>query len=227
MTPTVIFVVVLVLIVVGVVLIALRSRRRAELQNRFGPEYERKVAQSGTRSEAEHHLRDVARERDKLPIRDLDPAERDRYVEHWQLLQARFVDEPARAVDGADQLLDEVLRSRGYPTDHEFESQADLIAADHPDVVQHYRAAHEAHERHRATGEADTEDLRQAFVHYRALFDSLVGTGDRTAPVTPEDETPAGEHRADERADGRRVADEHRVDLTDRRDETAYHEEPR
>jgi hypothetical protein len=216
MTTTVIFVVVLLLIVAAVVLVALRSRRRAELQNRFGPEYERKVAETGDRREAEQHLRGVAQERAKLDIRELEPTERARFVENWQLLQARFVDEPGQAVDGADHLLDEVLAARGYPTGQkQFDEQADLIAADHPDVVQHYRSAHEAHERHRSAGAADTEDLRQAFVHYRALFGELVGD----TAATPDD------HAADRT--GRPVDDEHRIDLTDRRDETAYHEEPR
>jgi hypothetical protein len=193
-TIAVIVLVILVLALVAAFVVVQRNRRRAQLQERFGPEYDRAVNETGSRREAEQHLAAVAHKRDKLEIRDLEPRQRAQFVEQWELVQARFVDEPAAAVDGAELLITTVMRERGYPVD-DFEEQADLVAADHPDVVDHYRAAHTSHERHRSAGEAGTEDLRQAFVHYRSLFDSLVGregldaTPDRldtTADTTPD-----------------------------------------
>jgi len=173
-TIAVIVLVILVLAVVAAFVVVQRNRRRAQLQDRFGPEYDRAVSETGSRREAEQHLAAVAHKRDKLEIRDLDPRQRAQFVEQWELVQARFVDEPAAAVDGAELLITTVMHERGYPVE-DFEERADLVAADHPDVVDHYRAAHTSHERHRAAGGAGTEDLRQAFVHYRSLFDSLVG----------------------------------------------------
>jgi hypothetical protein len=193
-TIAVIVLVILVLALVAAFVVVQRNRRRAQLQERFGPEYDRAVNETGSRREAEQHLAAVAHKRDKLEIRDLEPRQRAQFVEQWELVQARFVDEPAAAVDGAELLITTVMRERGYPVD-DFEEQADLVAADHPDVVDHYRAAHTSHERHRSAGGAGTEDLRQAFVHYRSLFDSLVGregldaTPDRldtTADTTPD-----------------------------------------
>jgi len=173
-TIAVIVLVILVLAVVAAFVVVQRNRRRAQLQDRFGPEYDRAVSETGSRREAEQHLAAVAHKRDKLEIRDLDPRQRAQFVEQWELVQARFVDEPAAAVDGAELLITTVMHERGYPVE-DFEERADLVAADHPDVVDHYRAAHTSHERHRAAGGADTEDLRQAFVHYRSLFESLIG----------------------------------------------------
>lgn len=170
----VILVVLLVALLAAAIVATSRKRRRAQLQQRFGPEYERAVVETGSRREAEQHLASVAERRDQLEIRELEPQQRARFVEQWEAVQARFVDEPAGAVDDADTLLTTVLRERGYPVDH-FEERAELIATDHPEVVEHYRAAHASHERHRATGAADTEDLRQSFVHYRSLFDAVVG----------------------------------------------------
>jgi hypothetical protein len=94
------------------------------------------------------------------------------FVERWKEVQARFVDDPPRAVAFADALLAEVMSARGYPVD-DFEQRAGDISVDHPDVVEHYRAGHDIAMRH-ARGDASTEDLRQAMIHYRALFDELV-----------------------------------------------------
>jgi len=200
MTTTIVVVVIVLLLLAAAAYFFMQNQRRTQLHKRFGPEYERQVESAENRAEAERHLSEVAKKRDKLEIRDLDDGQRAVFVEQWQVIQARFVDQPAAAVDGAESLVDDVLRTRGYPAD-DFDSQTELVAADHPDVVQHYRAGHEAHERHRQTGQTDTEDLRQAFVHYRALFDSLVGNEERT--TTPRrdvsDET--------DRVDGRAVDD--------------------
>lgn len=169
-------------IVVAAIIVALAvaaSRRsRANLQQRFGPEYDREVAARGSERDAQRHLRDVAGRRDRLDIRQLDPAARDRYTRRWQAVQTDFVDQPGRALDEADRLVTDVMQDRGYPV-RDFGERAELVAADHPEVVEHYRAAHAARQRHASGDGADghdvgTEELRQAFVHYRALFDELV-----------------------------------------------------
>jgi len=167
-------VVVLVLLVV-LVLVGLqiqRSRRRAQLRERFGPEYDEALRRTADRREAEQLLTEVSHRRDQLEIRDLPPESRARYVSEWDATQARFVDEPGRAVAEADALVTAVLRERGYPIE-DFDDSAALVATDHPDVVRHYRSAHEAYAKHRSSGAVDTEDLRQAFVHYRSLFHVL------------------------------------------------------
>lgn len=169
-------------IVVFAIIVALavvaRWRSRANLQKRFGPEYDRQVAARGSERDAHRHLRDVADRRDRLDIRQLDPASRDRYTRRWQAVQTDFVDQPGRALDEADRLVTDVMHDRGYPV-RDFGERAELVAADHPEVVEHYRAAHAARQR-QLPGEAadgravDTEDKRQAFMHYRVLFDELV-----------------------------------------------------
>ena len=148
------------------------KRRRTNLQQRFGPEYDRSVTAADNRREAERELRGKAARRDELDIRPLGVEARARYSDEWSLVQARFVDEPGKAVDQADALVARVMRVRGYPVD-DFEARSDMAAVDHPDVVEHYRAAHQIHSANRA-GDADTEALRAALVHYRALFDALL-----------------------------------------------------
>ena len=168
----VVIVVVAVVVVAAVVVAALRTRRTRELQERFGPEYDRVAADAPTRREAESELSERAKRREQFDIRPLDSSDRDRYRTRWQDVQARFVDDPAGAVADADALIQEVMRARGYPVD-DFETRANDLSVDHPDVVERYRAAHGiavADER----GNAGTDDLRHAIQHYRALFDALV-----------------------------------------------------
>ena len=173
-------------IILGIVVFAVivllavvaRWRSRANLQERFGSEYRREVAARGSEREAQRHLRDVANRRDRLDIKQLDPEARDRYTRRWQAVQTDFVDQPGHALDEADRLVTDVMKDRGYPV-HDFGERAELVAADHPEVVEHYRAAHAARQRQAASNGAaghgaDTEEMRQAFVHYRALFDELV-----------------------------------------------------
>jgi hypothetical protein len=176
-TVTVIIVVLVVAALAAAGFLMFQKQRRAQLQERFGPEYDRAVEDADSRREAESRLAGIASQRDKLDLRELDEAERARFSTQWERVQAHFVDEPGQAVDEADRLITTVMRERGYPVE-DFDQRADLVAADHPDVVQHYREAHAAHERHRSAGGVDTEDLRQSFVHYRALFAALVDNGD-------------------------------------------------
>jgi FtsZ-interacting cell division protein ZipA len=167
----VVILIVLALLVV-LALVAGRQRRSRRLRERFGPEYDRTVAEAGDRKEAESRLEERTARRERLDIVPLDPADRTRYVEAWRLTQARFVDEPAEATREADRLITAVMRDRGYPID-DFEQRAADVSVDHPQVVDDYRAAQAiaaANER----SEASTEDLRQALVHYRSLFEELL-----------------------------------------------------
>ena len=178
--------IVLALLVV-LALVAGRQRRSRRLKERFGPEYDRTVAEAGGRKAAESQLEERTARRERLDIVPLDPADRTRYLEAWRQTQARFVDEPAEATREADRLITSVMRDRGYPID-DFEQRAADISVDHPQVVDDYRAAHAiaaANER----SEASTEDLRQALVHYRSLFEELLEV-DHAGDDRPRDERP-------------------------------------
>jgi hypothetical protein len=185
-TVTVIIVVLVVAALAATAFVMYEKQRSSQLQERFGPEYDRAVEGADSRREAESHLTEVAQKRDKLDVRDLDESERTRFSAEWDVVQARFVDEPGPAVDAAETLIATVMRERGYPVE-DFDQRADLVAADHPEVVQHYRDAHSAHERHRSAGGVDTEDLRQSFVHYRALFAALVESTGNAGSVDVKD----------------------------------------
>jgi hypothetical protein len=167
-------------IVIGVAAWALWQRQRtARLRQNFGPEYDRAVSDTGARRKAESELESRRKRREDLDIRPLDPAARQRYMESWRAVQGRFVDAPSQAIGEADTLVLQVMRERGYPMD-DFEQRAADISVDHPRVVESYRAAHAVSlaDEH---GKANTEDMRQAVVHYRALFEDLLGGDDSDA----------------------------------------------
>jgi hypothetical protein len=177
----VVVVVVLVLAVaVAIWAIAQRRTRSEELRAQFGPEYERTVNDYGTRTQAEKELTERKERVEQLNIRALSPAQSTSYAGQWHEVQAQFVDDPEQAIAEADRLVIEVMQTRGYPM-VEFEQRAADVSVDHPQVVEHYRAAHTIAGRS-ARGETETEDLRQAMVHYRALFDDLI----ETTPVQKE-----------------------------------------
>lgn len=159
--------------VAAAVVAAMQQRQRARLRGTFGPEYDRTVEARGDRREAEKELSGRYQRRQSLDIRDLPDDERDRYAAEWRGVQARFVDAPADAVREADTLVATVMRQRGYPV-ADFEQRAADASVDHPRVVDNYRRGHDISLRS-AAGSASTEDLRQAMVHYRALFDELLG----------------------------------------------------
>jgi hypothetical protein len=165
-----------VLVVLVVVAIALYVRKRnhttAELRDRFGPEYDRAVKQHGSERKAEAKLADRETRVDLLQIRSLDLAERERYLAQWQAVQSRFVDYPKGAVTEADELVSSLMQTRGYPV-VDFDQRAADISVDHPRVVENYRSGHNIALR-LGTGEASTEELRTAMIHYRSLFDELV-----------------------------------------------------
>jgi hypothetical protein len=167
----VLLIVVLVVVVLAAVVV-MRRRRTENLRGRFGPEYDRAVEASDDRRNAEQNLLDRARRRDQLDIRPLPEAARSRYAQQWRGIQERFIDDPAGSVSAAHALLDQVMGERGYPT-KDFEEQADLVSVDHPRVVENYRAAYGVYTRQR-DGAASTEDLRDALVRYRSLFEELL-----------------------------------------------------
>jgi hypothetical protein len=183
-TVLVILAVVVVLITVGAFLYV-RRRRSEQLRKQFGPEYKRAIDQYGDQRKAEAAL--AAREERvrKLDIRGLTADEQNQFSNNWKRTQARFVDEPSRSVSEADGLVKELMQARGYPVG-DFEQRTADISVDHPDVVTNYRAAREIAERNKS-GKATTEDLRQAMVHYRGLFEELLETTTTTAqPTTTE-----------------------------------------
>jgi hypothetical protein len=174
-------VVVILLIIVGVVLyMRKRKKTTAELRGRFGTEYDRAVQQHGSERKAEAKLTDRAARVEMLRIRELDPAERERYVSQWQAVQSRFVDYPKGTVTEADELVCSLMQARGYPV-ADFDQRTADISVDHPRVVENYRSAHDIALRV-GSGSVTTEDLRTAMINYRLLFDELVQvqtTGDR------------------------------------------------
>jgi len=165
--------VVVVLLIVVAVALYMRKRKKttAGLRDRFGPEYNRAVKQHGSERKAEAKLADRETRVEMLKIRDLDFAERDRYVAQWQAVQSRFVDYPKGAVTEADELVCSLMQTRGYPV-VDFDQRAADISVDHPRVVENYRSAHDIALR-LGKGEASTEDMRTAMIHYRSLFDEL------------------------------------------------------
>jgi hypothetical protein len=147
--------------------------RRAGLERRFGPEYDRAVDSADSPRDARRQLRDRLKQHRKLELRPLAPDAAAEYAQRWFLVQSEFVDDPSTSCRNASQLLDEVLRARGYPVDEDFDTQADLVSVDHPTLVADVRTAHEATERGMDDG-SGTEDLREAFVAYRNLFSELL-----------------------------------------------------
>jgi hypothetical protein len=174
------------IVVLGVLFSALRTRRSHSLQDQFGREYDRTVDKAGGRREAEQELVERQKRHDELELRPLSPDARERYLQQWHVTQGRFVDDPTGAVSEADELVQRVMRDRGYPVD-DFEQRAADISVEHPELVEKYRTA-DGIARASERGEASTEDLRHSVRHYRALFvellevddvDDVASTGDR------------------------------------------------
>ncbi len=165
--------------VLAVVLIVLaawvvsRIRRRSHLKQTFGPEYDHTVEEAGSQTAAEAELAEREKRVEGYEIRELSAIERDRFAKRWQMVQSDFVEKPEAAVAEAEQLVQEVLETRGFPVGHFEQRQADLSVR-YPQVVHHYRDARELARRNRE-GEATTEQRRQAMQHYRALCDRLLG----------------------------------------------------
>ena len=175
MTWVLLAIVVVLLVIIGV--LVARQQRSRRLKDEFGPEYGRVVEERGDQRTAEKELADRRQRVDQFEIRPLEPAARERYLEQWAAAQRYFVDEPVNAVGQAHELVQGVMNDRGYPVDEDFEQRSADISVEHPVVVENYRAALEISARAR-NGQASTEQLRQAMVHFRALFDDLLAPGD-------------------------------------------------
>jgi hypothetical protein len=171
------------IIVAAVVVVAIiawsvaRNRRTKGLRDQFGPEYDRTMEQTDSRREAEAELAGRRERREELDIRPLTPAARDRYASTWATVQSRFVDEPVTSLREADRVVADLMRERGYPMD-DFEQRAADVSVDHPNVVAHYRAAHEISSK----SDSSTEDMRQGMIHYRALFEELLEVDRASGP---------------------------------------------
>lgn len=204
-TVAVVVIVIVVLVVLAVAGYFARAQaRRRGLQQRFGPEYDRAVKDHESAREAEQELLARQKRHDRLEIHPLAPEARERHLAEWRQVQERFVDAPETAVTEADHLIHQVMGERGYPTDGSYEQQVADLSVEHAATIDRYRQAHDISAR-AETGQASTEDLRQAMVHYRALFTELLDIGDdadatdraaeqtaagtRAATGTPETET--------------------------------------
>lgn len=175
--PEWIWIFIAVLVVVAVVIVGWslsRRKRSARLKEHFGPEYERTVGELGEQRAAEADLLQREKKRKKLDIISLTPEARQEHKATWHKVQTEFVDAPQDAVGRAERLVTRVMRERGYPID-DFDQRAADISVDHPDIVENYRSAHAIYASQH-NGDISTEQARQAFVHYRALFDRLLGS---------------------------------------------------
>jgi len=211
------------IIVIAVVLLAVlavvawMAWRRRSLRQRFGPEYDRLVSEQDSRTAAERELRERERRHAELELRPLDAASRERYASAWKQIQAEFVDAPDAAINDADELVTRIVAERGYPTE-DYEDQLAHLSVEHARTLGHYRDAHDVYLRHQR-GEATTEQLRQALVHYRELFADLLGEN-------PLDQTGDGRVRSDDdpveaeesqlRSNGGRAASDVSPDATHR-----------
>ncbi|MGN9777868.1 hypothetical protein ACTMS0_19210 [Micromonospora sp. H33] len=212
MSPTQVIVIVVVVLVIVALAVAGRTyARRRALRSRFGPEYDRVVAEQDSRTAAERELRDRERRHAELTLTPLSPESRARYAAAWEELQVRFVDSPKETVGDADELVTRLIAERGYPTG-DFSDQIAHLSVEHARTLTHYRDAHEIHLRN-SRGEASTEELRQAVVHYRALFADLLGeepVGHRLSADEPDGhrtqaEEPAGHRTPADEPDGHRT----------------------
>lgn len=160
-----------IIVVAIIVLVAWIGLRRRRLQSRFGPEYRQVASERGSKWRADSELAERQQRRQKLDIRPLSQEAASRYANAWQGVQAEFVDQPYQAVTRADQLVGAVMREKGYPMEN-FEQNASDISVDYPELVGNYRSAHSIATKQKS---ANTEELRTAMLHYRALFQSLLG----------------------------------------------------
>lgn len=171
-TTTIVILAVVALLIAGGVAVYLQNRRSHELRVKYGKEYGNAIEQTGDRHKAEAELRQREKRIQKLDLRALSPREQTEFSDRWRQVQAEFVDDPGAAVAHADDLLAEVMGARGYPVT-DFDQRAADLSVHHPKLVGDYRMAHDVAQSH-SRGEAGTEDLRKALIHYRALFEDLL-----------------------------------------------------
>lgn len=181
-STNIIIAVVVILLIMGIIMAVGFSRRQStkKLQNKFGPEYDRTVENAGDAKKAQAELLERQKRVDSLNVHPLSESERARYLAEWTAVQAKFVDQPGQATVEADHLIMNVMQARAYPVS-DFEQRAADISVSYPELVTNYRAARKIalkNEQH----QADTEELRQAFIYYRSLFAELL----KTEEVVPE-----------------------------------------
>jgi hypothetical protein len=181
-----------VVVVVGLLAAGARKRRTTMLRDRFGPEYDRAVENSGDQRSAEADLLARERQRAQFDIKPLPEATRLSFANEWRDLQERFVDEPAQATGEADTLITRVMEARGYPM-KDFDAQVELVSVDHPVTVDNYRFAHAVQMRAQ-TQQASTEDLREALLRYRSLFDEMLLPEGNGAVRASADQTQPGDY---------------------------------
>jgi hypothetical protein len=171
---TLVWVVIAIVVLAAIALVAVgaRKRRTAMLRDRFGPEYDRVVESRDDQRAAEAELRGREKLRAQFDIKPLPEATRLRFAGEWRDVQEMFVEQPAQAATAADTLITRVMEARGYPM-QDFDAQAELISVDHPGTVENYRFAHAVRQRSQ-TQQVSTEDLREALLRYRSLFDELL-----------------------------------------------------
>jgi hypothetical protein len=170
----IVIVAVVVVLLLAVVAAAARKRRSNRLRGEFGPEYDRTVQDTGKRRQAEKDLSARRAEHDQLQLRALTPAARERYTASWTQLQAKFIDAPVLAVNEADTLVTQLMAERGYPTE-DFDAQARVLSVEHAHVLEGYRSAHDVELKSRAQ-QASTEDIRNAMLDFRRVFEDLMTT---------------------------------------------------
>ena len=174
MTTATLLIIGVVVVVVAAILAwyVLRQERSKKLKSQFGPEYTHAIQQYGDQAKAEDALMARQKRREKLPLHSLSIQDRESFASKWHQAQSQFVDDPARSIQDADRLVCELMTARGYPM-QEFDNRAEDLSVDYPLVVKNYRAAHAIAVRH-DEAQASTEELRQALVYYRDLFDELL-----------------------------------------------------
>lgn len=182
-TTFVIAAIVVVLLVAGFALSRRRSQQSADLRQKFGPEYQAAVERHGDSARAEAELAARQKRVQKFDIRPLPETEQRRFVESWQQIQASFVDNPAGAVREANRLIKELMQAKGYPVG-DFDQRAADLSVEHPQVVESYRLARQIADANES-GQASTDDLRGALVHYRALFAEVLEDRSRTPEMPP------------------------------------------
>ena len=178
---TLIIVIAAVVVVVAIVALVLRSRRHAALRDRFGPEYDRTVDEAGSKRAGRRELKERQARHDELELVPLDPSTAQRLRNEWRLTQERFVDAPAESVADAHRVLRTALEARGYPT-RDDDDRIAMLSVDHADVLDRYRTGMATEAKWREQGTTDTEDLRLAMQHYRAVFDRVVGENSDAYP---------------------------------------------
>ena len=185
-----IVIIIAVVAVVALAAVAARNRRTAMLRDRFGPEYDRTVENRDDRRAGEAELLARQKQRAQFDVKPLPEADRLRFAAEWRDLQERFLDEPAQSVGAADALITRVMEARGYPM-RDFDMQTELVSVDYPETVENYRFAHAVQLRSQ-TQQASTEELREATLRYRSLFDELLRPeGDDAAGTTADQGQPA------------------------------------